>query len=86
MMSSIVLEAGPNLRIIFDRRADRWGHRIELLDDGATMAAIESVEGSAIDNWPPSPAFQTLDVETRGQATNRPACWKGQGKSLVGCR
>ncbi len=64
-MSSIVLEAGPNLRIIFDRRADRWGHRIELLDDGAMMAAIESVEGSAIDNWPPSPAFQTLDVETR---------------------
>ncbi|HEY2148013.1 MAG TPA: hypothetical protein VGH32_08755, partial [Pirellulales bacterium] len=64
-MNSLVLVAGPRLRIAFDRRGDRWGHRIELLDDRATITAIESVEGSAIDNWPPSPAFQTLDMETR---------------------
>lgn len=65
MMNSLVLEAGPHLRIVFDQRGHRWGHRIELLDDGSAIAAIESVEGSATDNWPPSPVFQTLDVETR---------------------
>lgn len=64
-MNSVVLEAGSSLRIVFDHRGDRWGHRIELLDNRSTIAAFESVEGSAIDNWPPSPAFQNLDVETR---------------------
>lgn len=68
--SYVMIGAGPDLQVVFDRRGDRWGHRIELLRDGELLVAVESIEGAAADAWPPSPAFQTLDVQSiagRGQ-------------------
>jgi hypothetical protein len=63
MMNNVVLVASENLRLVFDRRGDRWGHRIELLRDGATISTLSSIEGAATDDWPPSPPFQTLDIQ-----------------------
>jgi hypothetical protein len=63
-MNNVVLVASENLRLVFDRRGDRWGHLIELFRDGAPITTLSSVEGVATDDWPPSPAFQNLDNQT----------------------
>jgi hypothetical protein len=53
------------LRVVFDRRGDRYGHRIERRIDGVWHVAIESLEGSSNEDWPPSPPLQTLHIERR---------------------
>ena len=63
MMNNVVLVVSENLRLVFDRRGDRWGHRVELLCEGTPIITLSSVEGAATDDWPPSPAFQNLDVQ-----------------------
>jgi len=63
-MNNIVLAASDNLRLMFDRRGDRWGHQIEVNPDGAWVAALSSIEGSPADDWPPSPAFQHIHLQT----------------------
>jgi hypothetical protein len=62
----VILEAA-NLRVVFFRQGDRWAHRIEVQHEttGAWSGALESLEGSADDVWPPSPPFQQLHVEHR---------------------
>jgi hypothetical protein len=64
MMNNVVLVASENLRLVFDRRGDRWRHRIEVLHDGMPITTLSSIEGVATDDWPPSPAFQNLDIQT----------------------
>jgi hypothetical protein len=63
-MNSIVLAASDELRAVFDYRVDRWGHRIEVRREDQWVAAFSSIEGSADDDWPPSPAFQHIHLQT----------------------
>jgi hypothetical protein len=63
-MNNIVLAASDELRAVFDYRVDRWGHRIEVRREDQWVAAFSSIEGSADDDWPPSPAFQHIHLQT----------------------
>jgi hypothetical protein len=61
-----VLEA-RDLRAVFVRRGDRYAHRIEVRDEATKgwTIALESLEGTDEEPWPPSPPFQQLHVEHR---------------------
>jgi hypothetical protein len=63
-MNNIVLAASDNLRLVFDHRGDRWGHRIEFDRNGEWVVAFSSIEGTATDDWPPSPALQHIHLQT----------------------
>ncbi len=63
-MNSIVLAASDELRAVFDYRDDRWGHRIEVRREDQWVAAFSSIEGDSSDDWPPSPAFQHIHLQT----------------------
>ncbi len=55
---------GRTLRIEFVRRNDRYGHAVsEVAPDGRARAVLESVEGTARDEWPASPPLQNLSIE-----------------------
>jgi len=56
---------GVELRIRFFLQADRYAHEIWLRDGDAWAPALRSVEGSASDNWPASPPFQSLHIDER---------------------
>ncbi len=64
---SAVLEAidaaGDGLRATFFWRVDRYAHRLERLEGGAATQLLESIEGSDLDRWPPSPPLQQLMLE-----------------------
>jgi hypothetical protein len=64
MTNESVIECG-DLRVVFRRRGDRYGHTIERRVDGAWRPLLESIEGSAEDAWPPSPTLQSLHIEQR---------------------
>lgn len=58
--------ASSELKIVFVRSADRFCHYIA--DSAAEEAALlASVEGAADDAWPPSPPWQEVHVERRGE-------------------
>jgi hypothetical protein len=63
-MNNIVLAASDELRVVFEYRVDRWGHTIEVRRDDQWVAAFSSIEGDATDDWPPSPAFQHIHLQT----------------------
>jgi hypothetical protein len=63
-MNNIVLTASDDLRVVFDHRIDRWGHRIEIRREDQWVTAFSSIEGSSSDDWPPSPAFQHIHVQS----------------------
>ncbi len=55
---------GLTLRLEFTRRGDRYGHTISVVNqDGRAVPVLESVEGSASDDWPASPPLQNLSIE-----------------------
>ncbi len=54
-----------DLRVVFPWRGDRYGHRVERLVEGAWRIVLESVEGSAGEDWPFSPVLQSLHIEQR---------------------
>jgi hypothetical protein len=55
---------GRGLRIEFFRLPDRYAHRILAVGcEVLPVHLLESVEGTAEEPWPPSPAFQTLNRE-----------------------
>jgi hypothetical protein len=56
--------AGDGLRVTFFWRVDRYAHRIERIEGGVAVPLIESIEGSDLDRWPPSPPLQQLSMET----------------------
>ena len=64
--AAAVIEVG-DLRVVFERRGDRFGHRVEVraAADAPWLVACYSLEGEADDDWPPSPPFQQLHVERR---------------------
>ncbi len=63
-MNNIVLAASDELRVVFDYRLDRWGHTIEVRRDDQWVAAFTSIEGDSADDWPPSPAFQHVHLQS----------------------
>jgi hypothetical protein len=56
---------GGGLSVRFHRREDRFAHEIWLADRGNWIQALSSREGLPLDEWPPSPPFQSLNVESR---------------------
>jgi hypothetical protein len=64
MSNDVVLPCG-RLRVVFDQLSDRFGHRIEVFLNNEWVGVLESVEGSDDDDWPTSPALQTVHVEIR---------------------
>jgi len=59
-----LLEAA-GLRVRFFWRDDRYAHEIWLLDGADWVRALESVEGTPVDDWPASPPFQSVVVVDR---------------------
>jgi hypothetical protein len=56
---------GQCLRVEFVRRGDRLGHVICAVSaTGEVVPLLESIEGSAADDWPKSPPLQSLSLET----------------------
>lgn len=53
------------LRVVFERAGDRFGHEIFWSTAGDRHGKLTSLEGSADETWPKSPALQSLHVETR---------------------
>lgn len=66
------LEAiGPDatgLRTSMEWRNDRFAHVVDWIAGEQVFRLLESVEGTAKDFWPPSPALQDLSVEQRTQS------------------
>jgi hypothetical protein len=67
-MRSEALEAtgsdGVRLRVEFAWRGDRFGHVLSVVDrEGTRTPLLESIEGTATDDWPPSPPLQSLRIE-----------------------
>jgi hypothetical protein len=55
---------GHILRLVLEQAGDRVAHRIEVLNaDSRILAELRSVEGSSIDEWPPSPALQSCSLQ-----------------------
>jgi hypothetical protein len=67
MQSEAIEAAGSNgrrLRLEFVWRNDRYQQIVSAIDaQGRVQVLLESIEGSATDDWPPSPPLQTLTVE-----------------------
>jgi hypothetical protein len=55
---------GLALRVEFIRRSDRYAHTISVVDQlRGVQPVLESVEGTATDDWPASPPLQNLSIE-----------------------
>jgi hypothetical protein len=64
---SIVAAAGnvDRLQLGFAWLGDRYGQRILIVaDDGSSHPLLESIEGSAAEDWPASPPLQSLTIQT----------------------
>jgi hypothetical protein len=46
--------------LLFERKTDRWWHRLIVEQAGLETAILQSVEGDSSQNWPPSPPLQDL--------------------------
>ena len=68
MRSQAIEAAGPDgsvLRVEFVWQGDRFGHRVSTVNtDGEITPLLESIEGAAADDWPPSPPLQSLHIES----------------------
>ena len=68
MQNEAIEAAGPGgslLRVDFVWQGDRFGHHISAVNNGSiVIPLLASVEGTASDDWPPSPPLQTLRIET----------------------
>jgi hypothetical protein len=53
------------LQVQFVRRVDRLGHVIQLVVGEVVRPVLESVEGTSLERWPPSPVLQHLHIENR---------------------
>ena len=53
------------LRVVFERKGDRYEHRIIYSKPDGSSGILASQEGRPDESWPPSPALQSLNLETR---------------------
>jgi hypothetical protein len=51
------------LRARFQRRGDRYAHRVVLCDRDNEICLLDSVEGDHHERWPPSPPLQQISGE-----------------------
>ena len=51
---------GTLLRVAFQFSDDRFHHSVGILTNGMFHTLLESLEGSANESWPSSPAFQEV--------------------------
>lgn len=62
--SAVTLESrsdeGFTLRATFVWRNRRWAHSLEAIRDGQTLWGLQSIEGNAEQDFPPSPPLQQL--------------------------
>src|SRR6185295_18953513 len=80
MVDMLTLRRGL-LAVNFEKRLDRYAHRIALVCDSETTPLAESVEGWPEDDWPPSPALQQLQMEDRPRQSPHPhPLPKGEGE------
>lgn len=56
---------GLGVRVTFHRLADRFSHVVEATREAETIVLLESLEGTAEDDWPSSPPLQELHFENR---------------------
>jgi hypothetical protein len=63
-MTNVLLVASEHLVLQFQRQGDRWMHFINVPRDGKMAALVFSAEGESGDEWPPSPPFQNLELQT----------------------
>ncbi len=61
----IVLQSA-GLRVEFSRQGDRFAHRVLADEGGRWVVLLESIEGSPEDDWPPSPPWQEVHHQRRG--------------------
>lgn len=47
--------------LVFERKTDRWWHRLIVQQAGIESTILHSVEGDSWQDWPPSPPLQDLD-------------------------
>ena len=59
---------GRGLRVTFVWQRDRFAHQVAAVHADRTVPLLVSVEGSDQDNWPPSPALQSVHIEDRPTA------------------
>jgi hypothetical protein len=59
-LNELLLTAGDRLQLRFARRGDRWEHIVEFRTDGKLAWRLNSIEGTPDNDWPSSPAFQSL--------------------------
>ncbi|MGH7136322.1 MAG: hypothetical protein ACREHD_11320, partial [Pirellulales bacterium] len=57
--------AAGRVRVEFAREADRYRHVVVVRTGDSWRPVLASTEGSADDEWPPSPPLQELHVEPR---------------------
>lgn len=58
---------GGGLRVVFRRLADRFAHRVEWMACGGVISLVESIEGTADEDWPASPPLQELHFQRRAE-------------------
>lgn len=66
MSKPIVLACGE-LQLIFERRGDRYAHRIVVRSENGERPWLNSADESDESPWPPSPPLQQIHVESRAQ-------------------
>ena len=54
---------GTLLRVVFQFFDDRFHHSVGILTNGVFHTLLESLEGSANESWPSSPAFQEVSQQ-----------------------
>jgi hypothetical protein len=55
---------GVKLRVEFVWLGDRFGQVVSATEsEGEVVSVLESVEGTKVDDWPPSPPLQSLRIE-----------------------
>jgi hypothetical protein len=60
-----LLLQGGGLRVRFWHREDRYAHEVDLAVGSKWVRVLTSVEGSSVETWPPSPAFQSVSLENQ---------------------
>ncbi len=66
MAAGIPLLTAGCLRLQFDRRGDRFGHTVFIVDaSGEERLLLKSLEGDDSTPWPASPPLQNVHVEKR---------------------
>ena len=61
-----MLAEDVGLRTTFVWRNDRYAHVVTLIEPDGEHRLLESTEGTPDEPWPPSPAFQQLSVQGKG--------------------